>query len=114
MKALARLWRRIYDDIEVWAATLIGVLASMLWPAVLAMAAHGQMPKFGYVDLVRLLGAVIVSVALAVRESREGGQEASHSKEAIRRRVKAALSRGFAWQAAVAAITAVASGAAGT
>ena len=107
---LSKLWHRIYDDIEVWAATLIGVVASMLWPAVLAMATQGVLPRLGYVDLVRLFGAIIIAVVLAARESKDTTLDQRKTKVAIQRRVKAAFSRGFAWQAAVAAVTALAAG----
>jgi len=105
---LARLWHRIYDDIAVYLATLAGVVGSIAWPMVLAMALRGEAPRFAAVDLVRLLGASIVALVLAVRADQEGTKEMRNTPAALRRRVRAAAARGFAWQAAVAAITAAA------
>lgn len=113
MGKLKRLWRRIYDDIAVWGATLAGVVGSILWPVVLAMAMQGTLPAFGWPDLVRLLGASIVAIVLAVRSDREGTPEQRNTREAIRRRCSAAFSRGFAWQSGIAALTAIAAGAGG-
>lgn len=110
MISLKKLWNRIYDDIAVYLATLVGVVSSMAWPMILEMALHGAMPKLTPVDLVRVVGASIVAVALAVRSDQEGAKEMRNTPAALRRRVKAAFSRGFGWQAAIGAITAVATG----
>lgn len=105
---LGRLWHSIYDDIAVYLATLAGVVGSIAWPMVLAMALRGEAPRFAVVDLVRLLGASIVALVLAVRADQEGTKEMRNTPAVVRRRVNAAFARGFGWQAAVAAITAAA------
>jgi hypothetical protein len=110
---LRKLWKRIYDDIAVYLATLGGVLGSIAWPMVLAMALRGEPPQFAAVDLVRLLGASIVALVLAVRADQQGTPEQRNAPAALRRRVNAAFARGFGWQAAVAALTAAATGAGG-
>jgi hypothetical protein len=110
MNALTKLWKRIYDDIAVWASTLAGVLGSMAWPLVLEMTLHGAMPVFRGTDLVRVFGASIIAVVLAVRADQEGTPEQRNTRTVLMRRVKAAFGRGFGWQAAIAALTAAAGG----
>lgn len=110
METIKQLWRRIRDDSAIWAATLAGVVGSMLWPHALNMLLHGVLPAFSRVDLVRLFGAAIVAIALAVKADTEGTPEQRHTPTAIKRRVKAAFARGFSWQTAIAAITAMMQG----
>ncbi|HAM40188.1 MAG TPA: hypothetical protein DCP69_02320 [Candidatus Omnitrophica bacterium] len=103
-----QVWRRVYDDVGVWGATLAGIVASMAWPLVLAMALHGTLPRFALTDLIRILGAAIIAVVLAVRADKDTPLDARKGKAAIKRRVNAAFARGFAWQGAIAALTAAA------
>ena len=113
MLTLKKLWKRISDDIVVYLATLVGVVGSIVWPMVLAMTIHGTAPRFVALDLIRLIGASIVSLVLAVRADQNGVKELHNTPAVLRRRINAAMMRGFGWQAAIAAITAVASGAGG-
>jgi hypothetical protein len=113
MGKLKRLWHRIADDLAVYLATLAGVIGSILWPVLLAMTVKGILPTFAWTDLVRLLGASIIAIVLAVRADQDGTPEQRNTRAAIRRRATAAFARGFAWQSGIAALTAVAAGAGG-
>ena len=108
-----QFWRKIDDKLAVGLATIAGVAASIAWPWLLDMALRGMLPRVIWADLVRLLGASIIAIILAVRADKEGTVEQRQSKAAVRRRMRAALLRGFAWQAGIAAITAAATGAGG-
>lgn len=110
MSKLLKFWHRVYDDILVWAATLGGVLGSLAWPVVLDMTLRGTVPTFHAVDLIRVLGASIISIVLAVQADKQGTPEQKNTPTAIRRRMGAAFGRGFGWQTAIAALTAAAQG----
>lgn len=116
MGKLRKWWNDISDDIRVYLATVTAVAASIAWPWVVKAALYGTLPTLGWADLIRLGGAVIIGLVAAVRADRntaDGEPSGRTTKAAVRRRVKAAFARGWAWQGFIAGITASLTGGGG-
>ncbi len=104
MGRLSKWLHAISDDVLVYGATVVGVAGSIVWPWVLAAALQGKLPILGWTDLIRFGGAAIVGIVLSVRADRNmvnGDPSQRMTKAAIRRRMKAGVARGFAWQSGV-------------
>lgn len=113
MGKISKWLRSISDDVLVYLATLAGVVASIVWPWIVDGAINGTVPTFGVADVVRIVCASLIGIVLSWRadtNAKNGEPGGRMTKAAIRRRMKAALSRGFAWQAGVAALTAAVAG----
>lgn len=109
MGKLRKAWDNISDDLRVYFATVVAVAGSIAWPWVVAMALYGTLPRLGWTDMIRFGGAAIIGLAASIRADRnvaDGEPSNRISKTAIRRRVKAAFARGWAWQGFIAGITA--------
>lgn len=105
-----KVWKRARDDIEVWGAGVGGITASMGWPWLLRMLFDGLLPHLAATDLVRLLGAMILSVIFSLWADKGTPLDQRTTPAAIRRRAKAMFWRGFGFQGAIAALTALAQG----
>ena len=113
MGKLRRWLHSISDNVLVYLATVAGVAGSIAWPWIVDGAMYARLPVLGWPDLIRFVCAGAIGIVLAVRADRNpaNGEPANRmTKAAVRRRVKAAFSRGFAWQAGISVITALASG----
>ena len=109
MGNLSKWLRSISDEARIFAATVVAVAGSIAWPWVVTAALYGTLPKLGWTDLIRFGGASIIGIVAAMRADRntaDGEPSQKSTKSAVRRRIKAAFARGWAWQGFVAGITA--------
>jgi hypothetical protein len=103
----------ISDEVQVYGAAVLAVTGSIMWPWVVAAAMYGKLPMLGWADLIRFGGATIIGLSATIRADRnrsDGEPSQRTTKAAVRRRIKAAFARGWAWQGFVAGITATLTG----